>query len=71
MFFPGPRCPRAPCWGHSFIGQKLHVKALRAPRVVRAFIKKLRQKLGDDARRPTYIFTEPRVGYRMAKPGDA
>ena len=41
------------------------------PRAVRAFIKKLRQKLGDDARRPTYIFTEPRVGYRMAKPGDA
>ena len=37
-------------------------------RLVRAFVKKLRRKLGDDARRPTYIFTEPRVGYRMAKP---
>ena len=36
-------------------------------RVVRVFIKKLRQKLGDDARNPTYIFTEPRVGYRMAR----
>ena len=37
------------------------------PRVVRVFIKKLRQKLGDDARNPTYIFTESRVGYRMAR----
>ena len=24
-------------------------------------------KLGDDADNPTYIFTEPRVGYRMPK----
>ena len=39
-------------------------------RVLRAFIKKLRRKLGDDAKNPTYIFTEPRVGYRMAKPSN-
>ena len=25
------------------------------------------RKLGDDAANPTYIFTEPRVGYRMPK----
>ena len=37
-------------------------------RVVRAFVKKLRQKLGDDASRPAYIITERQVGYRMAKP---
>lgn len=36
-------------------------------RVVRVFVKKLREKLGDDAKKPTYIFTEPRVGYRMAR----
>ncbi len=36
---------------------------------VRTFVKNLRRKLGDDARNPAYIFTEPRVGYRMAKPG--
>ena len=35
---------------------------------VRTFVKSLRRKLGDDARSPAYIFTEPRVGYRMAKP---
>ncbi len=29
----------------------------------------LRRKLGDDARKPRYIFTVHRVGYRMAKPG--
>ncbi len=40
------------------------------PRIVRVYVKKLRDKLGDDARNPTYIFTESRVGYRMAKPGD-
>ena len=37
---------------------------------VRTFVKNLRKKLGDNARKPTYIFTEPRVGYRMAKPGN-
>ena len=39
-------------------------------RVVRVFIKKLRQKLGDDAKSPRYIFTVQRVGYRMARPSD-
>ena len=29
----------------------------------------LRRKLGDDARKPKYIFTVQGVGYRMAKPG--
>ena len=37
-------------------------------RVVRTCVKELRHKLGDDAARPTYIFTEPGVGYRMKKP---
>ena len=40
-------------------------------RPLRAFVKKLRHKLGDDAGNPTYIFTEPRVGYRMHRPDDA
>ena len=39
----------------------------RGPRIVRAFVKRLRDKLGDDAKNPTYIFAEPRVGYRMVK----
>ena len=30
---------------------------------MRNIVNKLRTKLGDDANRPTYIFTEPRVGY--------
>ena len=37
------------------------------PGLVRNVVKRLRRKLGDDADNPTYIFTEPRVGYRMAK----
>ena len=40
-------------------------------RRVRAFVKKLRDKLGDDADNPTYILTEPRVGYRMHSTDDA
>ncbi len=39
-------------------------------RPMRTIVSKLRRKLGDDADNPTYIFTEPRVGYRMEK-GDA
>ena len=34
--------------------------------LLRNVVKKLRRKLGDDAADPRYIFTEPRVGYRMA-----
>ena len=37
-------------------------------RLVRSFVKKIRRKLCDDARNPTYIFTESGVGYRMANP---
>ncbi len=44
------------------------------PWLVRNVVKRLRRKLRDDADNPTYVFTEPRVGYRMAKeetPGQA
>ena len=37
-------------------------------RPMRTAINSIRRKLGDDAASPTYIFTEARVGYRMAKP---
>ena len=33
--------------------------------LLRDVVKRLRHKLGDDARNPRYIITEPRVGYRM------
>ena len=36
-------------------------------RPMRTVVNTLRRKLGDDADLPTYIFTEPRVGYRMAE----
>ena len=39
--------------------------------IVRAYVKRLRKKLGDDARRPAYILTELRVGYRMPWPGES
>ena len=35
--------------------------------LLRSFVKSLRQKLGDDARSPRYIFTESGVGYRLTK----
>ncbi|MCY4129553.1 MAG: response regulator [Gammaproteobacteria bacterium] len=37
---------------------------------VRDFVKKLRRKLGDDVDKPSWIFNERGVGYRMPKPGE-
>ena len=36
-------------------------------RPMRTVVSTLRRRLGDDADNPIYIFTEPRVGYRMAR----
>ena len=36
-------------------------------KLVRAYVKRLRGKLGDDTDRPTYILTERRVGYRLPR----
>ena len=49
-------------WGPEYSGDS---------QIVYTYIKQLRNKLEDDARRPSYLFTEPRLGYRMAKPTDA
>ena len=40
------------------------------PRRVRAFVKQIRDKLGEDASNPTFIFNERGAGYRMARPGE-
>ena len=37
-------------------------------KVVRAFVRNVRRKLGDDPNQPAYIVTERGVGYRMARP---
>ena len=36
--------------------------------LLRSTMRNLRRKLGDEASEPRYIHTEPRVGYRMARP---
>ena len=41
------------------------------PALVRTFIKKVRQKLGDSATQPTYVLNERGVGYRMPRPAAA
>lgn len=46
-------------WGSEYSG---------ATELVRSFIRNLRKKLGDDAKKPRYILTESQVGYRMPKP---
>ena len=38
--------------------------------VVRAFVKQLRAKLGDDAASPVWVFNVRGVGYRMPRPGE-
>ena len=39
-------------------------------RALRTHLRRLRSKLGEDGGNPTYFFSEPRVGYRMAKGED-
>ena len=41
------------------------------PGAVRAFVRKLRRKLGDDAADPAWIFTERGVGYSMPRPDES
>lgn len=43
----------------------------RDSRPLRTIVKNLRRKLRDEASNPSYIFTEHRVGYRLAKPTSA
>ena len=45
-------------WGPEYSGES---------QLLRSYIKSLRQKIGDNARNPSYIFTEHGIGYRMAK----
>lgn len=45
-------------WGPEYSGE---------PQLLRSYVKSVRQKLGDNARNPIYIFTEHGVGYRMAR----
>ena len=40
------------------------------PKLVRAFVKRLREKLNDDANAPAWIVTERGAGYRMARPDE-
>jgi DNA-binding response OmpR family regulator len=46
-------------WGEEYIG---------APHLLQVNIARLRKKLGDDAKHPTYILTRPGIGYIMFKP---
>ena len=52
-------------WGRESNGEA------RPMRSMRTAISSIRRKLGDDADDPTYIFTEPRVGYWMPKVEEA
>jgi DNA-binding response OmpR family regulator len=46
-------------WGEEYMG---------APHLLQVNIARLRKKLGDDAKQPTYIVTRPGIGYFMSKP---
>jgi DNA-binding response OmpR family regulator len=45
-------------WGEEYIGD---------PHLLQVNIARLRQKLGDNAKNPTYILTRPGIGYMMPK----
>ncbi|MFC1941623.1 response regulator transcription factor [Chloroflexota bacterium] len=46
-------------WGEEYAGY---------PHLLQVNIARLRQKLGDNAKSPTYILTKPGIGYMMSKP---
>ncbi|MBI2917369.1 MAG: response regulator [Chloroflexi bacterium] len=46
-------------WGPEYKGEA---------ELLRSMMRNLRRSLGDDARQPRYILTEPQVGYRMPRP---
>lgn len=46
-------------WGEEYMG---------APHLLQVNIARLRKKLGDDAKQPTYIITRPGIGYFMSRP---
>ena len=46
-------------WGEEYVG---------AAHLLQVNIARLRKKLGDDAKRPSYILTRPGIGYIMSKP---
>ena len=50
-------------WGRRYRGST-------DPKLVRALVKDLRRKLGDDAANPAYVRNERGVGYRMPRPGE-
>jgi DNA-binding response OmpR family regulator len=49
-------------WGPEYAGEVHYLKI---------FVRRLRQKLGDDGDRPRYILTDWGIGYRFASPQDA
>lgn len=55
------------------VTQEMILKAIWGPahlhdsQYLRVYIRQLRQKLGDDASNPRFLFTEPGIGYRMAE----
>ncbi len=50
-------------WGRRYRGST-------NPKLVRALVKDLRRKLGDDAANLAYVRNERGVGYRMPRPGE-
>jgi two-component system KDP operon response regulator KdpE len=55
------------------VTQEMILRAIWGPahaedsQYLRVYIRQLRQKLGDDAANPRFIFTEPGLGYRLAE----
>ena len=55
----------------SLLRQVWHGRGHAKRRLVRAFMQRLRRKLGEDAKEPALIVTHRGAGYRMKRPGRA
>ncbi len=61
------RAPRV--LSHGFLLQRVWgPERVGEPWAIRDVVKRLRRKLGDNARQPAYLFTQRRVGYHLAAP---
>ena len=69
-FSPTELAVRAPrVLSHGFLLQRVWgPERVGVSWALREVVKRLRHKLGDDAHRPAYLFTERRVGYHLAAP---
>ena len=61
--------PGSPVTCHELLHRIWGLDSSSDRRTLRSTVKSIRRKLGDEAKNPTYIFNESKVGYRLGTAG--